>query len=250
VSNEQTAGSGAQVSVVVPARDEETLLPDTLKAVRAAAAELRSERDEDVELVVVDNCSHDATADVARQLGARVVPAPEGSIAAVRNAGAAAAHGAILVFVDADVRIPPHALVSFVAALDDDACEGGYPTVIYQPRKRTMRTYLRLYRAFARLTGMSQGSAQFCRKRAFDAIGGYDEKIFMGEDVDFMRRLRRAGEGTRAVTHVDDVELHPSSRRFDTWPVWKTLIFTNPLLIRPFMRRPGMWAGWYRDAPR
>jgi cellulose synthase/poly-beta-1,6-N-acetylglucosamine synthase-like glycosyltransferase len=98
---------------------------------------------------------------------------------------------------------------------------------------------------------MVQGSGQFVRRSAFDAVGGFDERIYMGEDVDLFWRLRRhaQAQGGR-VAVLDDVVLRPSPRRYETWPVWRTLVFTNPLVIRAFMRRRWFWRGWYGHAPR
>ena len=43
----------------------------------------------------------------------------------------------------------------------------------------------------------------------------------------------------------------PSTRRYDTWPLWRILVYTNPLFIRAFMRREATWRGWYGpEAPR
>ena len=44
--------------------------------------------------------------------------------------------------------------------------------------------------------------------------------------------------------------VQPSCRRFDTWPVWRILIWTNPLFIALFRRWKAAWPGWYSDAVR
>lgn len=238
------------ISVIVPARNEERLLPATLDAIAAAQARVAEVRGETSETIVVDHNSTDATAQISRRHGAQVVSQIGGSIAAVRNSGASAARGETLVFVDADACLPPHTLVKIQEAIDEGAI-AGYPSVIYEPRRRIMRLYLRTYGAFGRLTGMSQGTAQFCRQSTFDAVGGYDEEIFMGEDVDFMWRVRRRAKAEESrVVRLADVRLTPSSRRFDNWPLWRVLLFTNPLVVRPLMRERGAWSGWYESGPR
>jgi len=69
--------------------------------------------------------------------------------------------------------------------------------------------------------------------------------------VDFYWRMgwavRREG---RTVAYVSEVQVAPSSRRFDRWPLWRTLVWTNPLVITLFRRRKSAWRGWYEDAPR
>ncbi len=104
------------VSVIVPARDEAEQLPWLLASLP-----------DDVEVVVVDDHSTDATAAVARAAGATVraaAPLPEGwtgkSWACAQ--GAAAASGDRLVFVDADVRFAPGALDGVLATLEE--CDG------------------------------------------------------------------------------------------------------------------------------
>jgi hypothetical protein len=73
----------------------------------------------------------------------------------------------------------------------------------------------------------------------------------MGEDVDLFWRLRRhARSGAGRVVVLGDVVVRPSPRRFDAWPLWRTLVFTNPLVIRALMRSPRAWHGWYVSPPR
>ena len=76
-------------SIVVPAWNEEALLPATLASLRTAMAAVPHEG----EIVVCDNNSTDGTAAAARAGGARVVFEPRNQIARARNAGARAARG-------------------------------------------------------------------------------------------------------------------------------------------------------------
>ena len=73
-------------SIVVPAYNEEKLLPATLRTLRQAMNGASSERQG--EIIVVDNNSTDTTADIARQAGVRVVFEPINRISRARNAGA------------------------------------------------------------------------------------------------------------------------------------------------------------------
>ncbi len=104
-----------KLSFVVPAHNEEHELPETLRAIHRAADAAK----ETYELIVVDDASTDATAAIARQFGARVVPVNRRQIAAVRNAGARVARGEILFFVDADTRIKPGHVIAGLEALAD-----------------------------------------------------------------------------------------------------------------------------------
>jgi glycosyltransferase involved in cell wall biosynthesis len=102
-----------KISLIVPAFNEEKLLGATLDCIRQAARAFL-ERGWDTEMIVCDNNSRDATADLARAAGARVVFEPVNQIARARNAGAAAAVGDWFIFVDADSR-PTAALFAEVA---------------------------------------------------------------------------------------------------------------------------------------
>lgn len=222
------------LSVIIPAFNEETCLPATLDAVAKAAAGL------DVEVIVVDNGSTDGTARVASSLGARVIPETERNIARARNRGAAAALGEVLVFVDADTVIPPKLL----ARIRESDAAGGAVDTDYRPARWSVRAYLACWRVVGKAAGMAQGATQFCCRDVFEALGGYDETLFMGEDVDFYARLRRRF----TVEFIEDLKVEPSCRRFDRWPLWRALLWTNPLVILFKRRTRASWTGWY-DRP-
>lgn len=180
-----------KLSIIVPAFNEEAYIGSTLEAIQASIVRLRAQPEHDVvEIIVVDNNSDDATADIARGKSAIVVHEPVQGIAHARNTGAQHAGGDALVFVDADMIMPPELLGVIRTTLDDPACIGGGVDVDYRPRRLLLRLYLRAWRLFGRLTGMVQGATQFCRKSAFEQVGGYDENVWMGEDVDFYWALR------------------------------------------------------------
>jgi glycosyltransferase involved in cell wall biosynthesis len=238
-------------SVIVPALNEERFLGETLGRLSQSAQYLEASQKCPVEVLVVDNDSEDRTAEVARGFGARVVREPIRNIARARNAGARAAEGDVLFFLDADTLVPPCLLSRIAAVMNDPLHVGGAVDVDHRPSRTLIRWYLRVWRLLGRLTGMAQGAAQFCRREDFFLLGGYGETMYMGEDVDFYWRLshtaRRAG---RNVCCITDVRVVPSPRRFDRWPVWKTLLWTNPALIACMRRRKGAWRGWYEDVPR
>ena len=95
-----------------------------------------------------------------------------------------------------------------------------------------MRRYLHAWRILARLTRMAQGATQFCRWCVFEQVGGYDEKAWIGEDVDFYLSLKRfANARRRSVRFIRSPRVRPSCRRFDKWPIRRVLIWTNPLFI-------------------
>jgi glycosyltransferase involved in cell wall biosynthesis len=243
------SGDTPSISVIIPAFDEERYLPATLRAVENSALVLRLRDRVSTEVIVIDNNSTDATAKVARSLGARVLAESVHNIARVRNRGATVALGKVLVFLDADTYMPAELLQRIHQLFSTPGCVGGAVDTEYRPKKRSVRVYLSLWRMLGRAIGMAQGATQFCLRDTFTALGGYDESMFMGEDVDFYARMRRyARQVGGNIRFVDEIKVIPSCRRFDQWALWRTLIWTNPLVIAPFRHARSMWRGWY-DAP-
>ena len=90
-----------KISIIVPAFNEEKLIERSLLSIRSAATTF-SQVGWEHEIIVCDNNSTDRTGELARAQGARVFFEPVNQISRARNAGAAAANGEWLVFVDAD----------------------------------------------------------------------------------------------------------------------------------------------------
>ena len=238
------------LSVVIPAFNEERYLGETLASLKQARVLLERERGIQVELIVVDNNSDDSTADVARAQGATVITEPH-NVAKVRNTGAKTCHGDVIVFVDADTLVPDALLVRIADAMSDETCFGGAMDTEYRPTKLAVRIYLQFWRVIGTLTGMAQGATQFYRRDIFFALDGYDETLFMGEDVDLYWRLKKLAKRKNAhVALIEDIRVRPSTRRFDQWRLWRTLLWTNPLFILMFRRKKRRWHGWYVAAPR
>ena len=148
------------VSVVVPARDEEATLPALLGSLRQLTAGPR-------EVVVVDDESQDATAVVARSVGAVVLPAagrPPGwtGKAWACHVGAEASTGDLLLFLDADTTLAPDALDGLLALHDR---HGGLISV--QPYHGVVRPYEQLSAYFNVVSLLASG--------AFTARAGREE---------------------------------------------------------------------------
>ena len=174
-----------KLSIVMPVLDEAAGIEAALKA-------LAPYRERGVEVIVVDGGSRDGTADLARPLADRVLVAPRGR-AAQMNAGAAAAHGDVLLFLHADTQLPDDADRLVLDGLARSNCVwgrfdvridvGGLPALI----AHTMN--LR-----SRLTGIATGDqAMFVTRAAFDAAGGFPAIALM-EDVALSARLKRLGQ--------------------------------------------------------
>ena len=239
------------LSIIIPAFNEASYLPATLESIRRASEHLHDWSDVDVEVIVVDNNSTGETGAIAEAMGTTVVCEPVQGIGRARNRGACAAQGDVLVFVDADVNVHPTLLEAVHEAMSDPTCIGGGFDVEHRPRRLVIRLYLRGWGQLARLTGMVQGATQFCRRSAFEAVGGYGESVWIGEDVDFFWSLKKFAKETRQSVHVvRSPRVLPSTRRFDKMPIWKVLLFTNPLFITLFRRWKTVWTDWYKRPVR
>jgi glycosyltransferase involved in cell wall biosynthesis len=239
------------ISVIIPAFNEAGYISETLKRLSAAEQHFKAIAAAGIEILVVDNASMDATAELARNAGATVVYEAEHNVAKVRNSGAAAARHDILVFLDADTLVPPELLLGIARAMTDPQCVGGSVDVSHRPVSRILRAYLVFWRVLGLIGGMAQGACQFCRKSAFKELAGYDETWYMGEDVDFYWRLKRLARRHRLrVTFIGELQVVPSPRRFDQWPIWRTLVWTFPPLLFVLKRNKAAWGGWYREPPR
>ena len=152
---ETQRGEAASVSVVVPARDEESTLPTLLASLDRLTVAV-------AEVVVVDDDSQDATASVARDAGAVVLPAgapPAGwtGKAWACHVGARASSGDLLLFLDADAELAPDALDGLLKLHDR---HGGLVSV--QPFHGVVRPYEQLSAYFNAVSLLA--SAAFARR--------------------------------------------------------------------------------------
>src|SRR5215213_1584567 len=155
-----------KISLVVPAFNEEKLLPASLRSITVAAEAFRA-RGWETELILCDNNSTDRTAEVARAEGAQVVFEPVNQIARARNAGASAATGDWLVFVDAD-SFPSRELFADAAeAMLSGQFLGGGVTVRLDEFFLGMSFFTWLWNCTSRLKKWCAGSFIFCETRAF-----------------------------------------------------------------------------------
>jgi glycosyltransferase involved in cell wall biosynthesis len=239
------------ISVIVPAYNEEKYLGETLKSIQRAKEFLLKKDAVSTDIIVVDNGSTDSTANIALSFGASIVKEPKHNVATVRNAGASFAKGKVLVFIDADTIVPEELLWRINERMTSPSCFGGAVDTDYRPAKTSVKIYLQLWRIPGKLAGMAQGATQFCRREVYASLLGYDESLYMGEDVDFHWRMKQLAKRHNGhVCFIEDIQVVPSTRRFDQWSFWRTLICTNPFYILAFRRRRKAWRSWYRDTPR
>lgn len=177
------------ISFIVPAYNEEQELPPTIAAIHHAAKKVNQQ----YEIVVVDDASTDATAKIARDAATQVVSINRRQIAAARNAGARVAHGDVLFFVDADTRISAQHVMDAVAALEAGCAGGGARVTIDRSIPLWGLIFLRVFCTIYFALNLGAGAFLFTTRRNFDAIGGFDEQLFIGEEIYFSLALRKLG---------------------------------------------------------
>jgi rSAM/selenodomain-associated transferase 2 len=199
-------------SVIVPTLDEAAEIEGTLAAARRALGT------DGVEWIVADGGSRDDTRARAGRW-ARVVDAPRGRGPQL-NAGARSAQGEILVFLHADTHLPEGARAALERALEDPRVVGGHfrfglrGPVARSRAGQMLQAGINLRCA---LFGSATGDqAMFCRRAAFDALGGF-APLPLFEDLDFYRRLKRLGRVVRLPLAVAT-----SDRRWRTRGVLRT----------------------------
>src|SRR5437868_6740248 len=176
----QAPTADCMLSFIVPAYNEEHELPRTLASIRHAAEAAH----QPFEIIVVDDASTDATVEIARAAGALVLQSNFRQIAATRNAGARAARGDVLFFVDADTQIVPGHVSAALDCLTSGYYAGGSARIAVD---REMPTWARLFiKTFCLLyfgANLGCGAFIFTRRKSFEAVGGFDEQYFAGEEV-------------------------------------------------------------------
>ena len=173
-----------KLSVIVPAFNEERLLPATL-------VNLKEVVPPPFELIVCDNNSTDRTGEVARAAGAQLVFEPVNQISRARNRGAAAATGDWLLFVDADSLPSRDLILETTEAIQSGLVLAGGATVEFETRDLFVRFWLALWNTASRLMRWAAGSYVFVEASAFREVGGFSEDLYAGEELDLFRRLKR-----------------------------------------------------------
>jgi glycosyltransferase involved in cell wall biosynthesis len=177
------------ISFIVPAYNEELELSSTVAAIHAATSGVAQA----YEIIVVDDASTDATPEIAVQAGARVLSIHRRQIAAVRNAGARVAQGEYLFFVDADTRINRTHIMEAIAAVESGYAGGGARVVIDGFVPLWGRILVRVFCTLYFGLNLGAGAFLFTTRRNFNAVGGFDERYFIGEEVYFSLGLRKLG---------------------------------------------------------
>jgi glycosyltransferase involved in cell wall biosynthesis len=177
------------ISFIVPAHNEQACLGRTLSSIHAAIGTAGKP----YEIIVVNDASTDATARIAREHGAKLASVNHRQIAATRNSGARAAKGERLFFIDADTTINSGVVEAAMRAMDRGAAGGGATAKFDDDVPLYARLLLLWINFFMRIAGMTGGAFMFCTRAAFEATGGFDERLYGAEDAVMCWAIKRQG---------------------------------------------------------
>jgi len=195
-----------KISVCIPVRNGAERLPDCLRSLRALdyPAEL-------IEIVIADGGSTDATAEIARSFGARVLDNPGRTVAAGRNVSFAAASGDFIASTDDDCVVPRDWIRCALQAFDtgDVAAVGGI-SLLPEAAQAWPQAANYVFRLASRggysvqADHLEAGDVQdlpgcnvIYKRTAVRAAGPFDERLVTAEDVDFHQRLLNSGQRLR-----------------------------------------------------
>lgn len=209
-----------KISIIIPAYNEEKLLPRCLRSILAARLP------KDYEIIVVNNASTDKTENVAQSFpGVKVVREPNKGLTKARQAGFLASSGDILVYFDADTIIPSNwfqiALAKFRQNPKLVGVSGPYHYEAISWWARLLEWFYNniimnvgefIWKYILRRGGMLLLGGNFAVKReALEAIGGFDTEIeFYGEDTNLTRRIAKIGK----IDFSNALFVYSSPRRF------------------------------------
>ncbi len=224
------------LSVIIPTLNEEKRIDVCLEATLGMGGI--------DECIVVDGGSRDETiARAAKHHGVRVISAARGR-GQQCNAGAMQATHSTLLFLHADVTLPPHAAATISSTLAQPGTVAGafrtwHVADHWRGKRRALLLHLADFRSrYARTPYGDQ--AMFMSREVFFRVGGFPDIPLM-EDIVLGERLRQLGSISICTAHVE-----VSGRRFERSPILQTLaVNLFPVLFR-FGVSPELLALLYR----
>jgi glycosyltransferase involved in cell wall biosynthesis len=221
-----------RVSIVIPAFNEERLVGETLRHVKAAMTAF-SRRNWETELIVCNNNSTDRTSEVAQAAGATVVFEPVNQIARARNRGAEAATGDWLIFVDADSHPSAELFEDVAAQIESGCCLAGGCTMKLDGDYPKASFVTHLWNGVSRAFRWVAGSFIFCDAAAFRKLGGFSNKLFASEEIEFSKRLKKLARAERKKIVI--LHRHPmvtSARKLHLYTPREHFLFLAKTVLR------------------
>ena len=214
------------ISIVIPAHNEEELLPATLEA-------LNQQTYRAFETIVVTNGCTDRTADAVRGKCTQLYELEERGLGPARNLGAEKAKGNLLLFLDADTILEPTAL-QVIARKFKRWHSAGTLRGVPDNDKAAYKLIYSL-KNFVHKSHAHHGSSGviLCWKDHFNAVGGFDNELYLRENSDLMKKLRQFGSykyisATPAITSMRRYERTGTAEMILLWlKVWVLSNFSD-----------------------
>ncbi|MEM3374304.1 MAG: glycosyltransferase [Candidatus Woesearchaeota archaeon] len=171
-----------KISIVIPTFNEEKYLPKLLKSIK-------SQSFNDYEIIVADNNSKDKTIQIAKKHNCKITKGGIPSVA--RNNGAKIAKYDLL-FLDSDVILPKDFLKNFLKKIINNDLD--YASCRIEPltNKNKIKFSFMLKNIGNKLIpNHTSGQCLFVKKDCFNSINGFDEKLYLAEEHDFVERLNK-----------------------------------------------------------
>lgn len=221
-----TAAEPPFISVVIPAHNEEEFLPATLSA-------LNRQTYRKYETIVVTNGCTDQTAEAVRGKCTHLFELDERGLGPARNLGAEKARGNLLLFLDADTILEPSALRVIARKFTRRHSAGtlrGVPDF-----GKTAYKLIYSLKNFVHQSHAHHGSSGviLCWKDHFEAVGGFDNELYLRENSDLMKKLRQFGgykyiRSTPAITSMRRYEKTGTAEMVLLWlKVWVLSNFSD-----------------------
>lgn len=210
-------------SIIIPTLNEEEYLPALLTS-------LTHQRFHRFEVIVVDGKSKDRTIAKAKRFASKmpqftILTSPAQNVSTQRNMGAASARGKFLVFLDADVTVPPDYLSRVyrsVAGKRVKLLTTWHKSDTDEPMDEFLNSLGNIMMEVAKLVDkpFSGGWNTIIRKDIFTKLGGYHERFKFAEDHDLILRASEAGH---ELAIVRDVKITFCMRRFRHYGYFKAI---------------------------
>ena len=220
------------VSVIIPTLNEEGNLVKTLS---------RLNSDDNLEIIVADGGSGDATVEIAESHGAQVVFSPKGRGIQL-NQGVKASSGELLLFLHGDTILPDRFAPLIRHTMKRPDCEAGAFSLKIDSARSGLSLVAYCANLRSRLLQMPYGDQGiFTSRSMYDRIGGFAEVAIM-EDYIFIRNLKKHGK----IYILDEAAL-TSARRWQNMGVIRTT-FINQLIVVGYNCgiKPATLAHWYQ----
>lgn len=219
------------ISVIIPAHNEEKYIGKCLESIAAAA--LCYDRRTEV-IVILNRCS-DRTREIAESYHCMTIENDGKNLSQIRNSGAIAARGEILVTIDADSTMTERMLAEIASHLTSGLYIGGGVSSRFERMSLgIIVSSLMLLLPMIIKYGLVSVGIFWCYKKDFELIGGFNEQLVMAEDADFASRLRKWGkQNQKKYGTIKKALMMTSCRKFDHYGDW---YLTNPKIISAYLR--------------